>query len=43
MRGLTLRRRVRAARPAKVVVRPEIHVPVPAPATPVDNGCSFRN
>ncbi|MEU6353198.1 hypothetical protein ABZ896_28380 [Streptomyces sp. NPDC047072] len=45
MRGLTLRRRVRAGRPAKVTVKPEIHVPVPVPvpAAPADNGCPFRN
>lgn len=43
MRGLTLRRPV--VRPAKVTVRPEIHVPVPA--EPVDdqpnNGCPSRD
>lgn len=47
MRGLTLRRRVVAGRPTKVVVRPEIHVPVPVPAHPADNppnnGCPFRD
>lgn len=49
MRGLTLRRRVVAGRPAKVTVRPEIHVlvPVPVPAAPADqhphNGCPFRD
>ncbi|CAL9671462.1 hypothetical protein [Streptomyces sp. enrichment culture] len=50
MRGLTLRRRVgRPARPARVSVRPEIHVHVPAPApAPVveqhpHSGCPFRD
>ncbi|MEW2085683.1 hypothetical protein [Streptomyces sp. NPDC005283] len=48
MRGLTLRRPVaRPARPAKVTVRPEIHVPVPVPAVPADqhphNGCPLRD
>jgi hypothetical protein len=43
MRGLTLRRRV--GRPAKVTVKPEIHVPVQPPAAPADqhNGCPFRD
>ncbi|WP_371572697.1 hypothetical protein [Streptomyces sp. NBC_01314] len=50
MRGLTLRRPVgRPARPAKVAVRPEIHVHVPAPAAPAPadqpphNSCPFRD
>ncbi|WP_327241486.1 hypothetical protein [Streptomyces sp. NBC_01320] len=47
MRGLTLRRRVIAGRPAKVTVKPEIHVPVQPPAPPVDQhphtGCPFRD
>ncbi|WP_327349016.1 hypothetical protein [Streptomyces europaeiscabiei] len=48
MRGLTLRRPVgRPARPAKVAVRPEIHVNVPAPAAPADQhphkSCPFRD
>lgn len=47
MRGLTLRRRVVAGRPAKVTVKPEIHVPVQPPAPPVDQhphtGCPFRD
>lgn len=49
MRGLTLRRRVVAGRPAKVAVKPEIHVHVttPAPAPAADqhphNGCPFRD
>lgn len=48
MRGLTLRRPVgRPARPAKVAVRPEIHVHVPAQAAPADqhphNSCAFRD
>ncbi|CQR59386.1 hypothetical protein [Streptomyces leeuwenhoekii] len=48
LRGLTLRRRV-IGRPAKVSVRPEIHVPVPypVPAEPAEqhphNGCPFRD
>ncbi|MFJ2709068.1 hypothetical protein ACIO3R_38590 [Streptomyces sp. NPDC087428] len=47
MRGMTLRRPIaRPARPAKVTVRPEIHV-VPVPAAPADDrpdsGCPFRN
>ncbi|WP_327372322.1 hypothetical protein [Streptomyces sp. NBC_01217] len=47
MRGLTLRRRVVAGRPAKVTVKPEIHVPVQPPAAPADQhphtGCPFRD
>ncbi|MFF3516559.1 hypothetical protein [Streptomyces sp. NPDC002573] len=47
MRGLTLRRRVVAGRPAKVTVRPEIHVPVQPPAPPTEQhrhtGCPFRD
>ncbi|MGP3990865.1 hypothetical protein [Streptomyces sp. 3N207] len=47
MRGLTLRHRVVVGRPAKVTVRPEIHVPVPVPTAPADNhphnGCPFRD
>ncbi|MFE8950088.1 hypothetical protein [Streptomyces sp. NPDC007856] len=47
MRGLSLRRRFVAGRPAKVVVRPEVHVPVPVPAAPADDhphqGCPFRD
>lgn len=47
MRGLTLRHPIRVARPAKVVVRPEIHVQVTAPAAPSDDhphhGCPFRD
>ncbi|MEJ8632073.1 hypothetical protein [Streptomyces sp. MS2.AVA.5] len=45
MRGLTLRRRMVAERPANVSVRPEIHVHVPAPAAPADqhNGCPFKD
>ncbi|NWF30155.1 hypothetical protein HW130_28515 [Streptomyces sp. PKU-EA00015] len=47
MRGLTLRRRVRAGHPAKVVVRPEIHVPVQPPTPPTEqhphSGCPFRD
>ncbi|MFE5900935.1 hypothetical protein ACFQ67_26470 [Streptomyces sp. NPDC056488] len=45
MRGLTLRRRVVAGRPAKVTVKPEIHVPVqpPAPAANQPTGCPFRD
>ncbi|KOG14608.1 hypothetical protein [Streptomyces viridochromogenes] len=49
MRGLTLRRRVVAGRPAKVSVRPEnhVHVYVPAPAEPVDQpshgNCPFQD
>ncbi|MFF7975844.1 hypothetical protein [Streptomyces sp. NPDC007905] len=47
MRGLTLRRRVRAGRPAKVTVRPEIYVPVQPPAPAAEqhphNGCPFRD
>ncbi|MEV5672827.1 hypothetical protein AB0L28_29145 [Streptomyces sp. NPDC052503] len=47
MRGLTLRRRVVAGRPAKVTVKPEIHVPVqpPAPASKqhLHTGCPFRD
>lgn len=47
MRGLTLRRRVVAGRPAKVSVRPEIHVHVPAPAAPADqpshSNCPFQD
>ncbi|MFJ6000347.1 hypothetical protein [Streptomyces sp. NPDC092370] len=46
MRGLTLRRRV-IGRPAKVTVRPEIHVPVPVPAAPAEqhphSSCPFRD
>lgn len=48
LRGLTLRRRV-IGRPAKVSVRPEIHIPVPypVPAEPADqhphNGCPFQH
>ncbi|MCZ0204705.1 hypothetical protein OZK63_04665 [Streptomyces sp. UMAF16] len=45
MRGLTLRRRVVAGRPAQVTVRPEIHIP--APAAPADDrphsGCPFQD
>ncbi|MGW3148842.1 hypothetical protein ACWDG1_30035 [Streptomyces sp. NPDC001177] len=47
MRGLTLRRRVVAGRPAKVTVKPEIHVPVqpPAPAAEqhLHSSCPFRD
>lgn len=47
MRGLTLRRRVVAGRPAKVTVKPEIHIPVqpPAPAAeqPPHSSCPFRD
>jgi len=47
MRGLTLRRRIVAGRPAKVTVKPEIHVPVPVqpPAAPADQHtcCPFRD
>ncbi|MGV9247998.1 hypothetical protein [Streptomyces sp. NPDC003710] len=47
MRGLTLRRRLVVGRPAKVVVRPEVHVPVPVPSAPADDhphqGCPFRD
>ncbi|MFJ1601536.1 hypothetical protein [Streptomyces sp. NPDC088261] len=47
MRGLTLRRRIVAGRPAKVSVRPEIHVYVPAPAATADqpshSTCPFRD
>ncbi|MFE2609443.1 hypothetical protein ACFXDI_40345 [Streptomyces mirabilis] len=49
MRGLTLRRRVVAGRPAKVTVKPEIHVPVPVqPPAPAaeqhpHTGCPFRD
>ncbi|MDX2835467.1 hypothetical protein [Streptomyces scabiei] len=50
MRGLTLRRRVgRPARPARVSIKPEIHVhvPAPAPAPAVEqhphSGCPFRD
>lgn len=47
MRGLTLRRRVVVGRPAKVTVRPEIHVPVQPPAPAAEqhphNGCPFRD
>ncbi|WP_460074063.1 hypothetical protein [Streptomyces sp. YKOK-I1] len=47
MRGLTLRRRVVVGRPAKVTVKPEIHVPVqpPAPAAdqPPHRCCPFRD
>ncbi|WP_148592107.1 hypothetical protein [Streptomyces sp. WAC01526] len=46
MRGLTLRRRV-VGRPAKVTVKPEIHVPVQPPAPAAEqhphNGCPFRD
>ncbi|MER5995846.1 hypothetical protein [Streptomyces viridosporus] len=48
LRGLTLRRRV-IGRPAKVSVRPEIHVPVPhpVPAEPAEqhphSSCPFRD
>ncbi|MFF9025696.1 hypothetical protein [Streptomyces eurythermus] len=35
LRGLTLRRRVVAGRPAQISVRPEIHIP--APAQPADD------
>ncbi|WP_333745262.1 hypothetical protein [Streptomyces ardesiacus] len=48
LRGLTLRRRV-IGRPAKVSVRPEIHVPVPypVPAEPAEQhphgSCPFRD
>lgn len=46
MRGLTLRRRV-VGRPAKVTVKPEIHVPVQPPASaaeqPPHSGCPFRD
>ncbi|MFJ3594552.1 hypothetical protein ACIQUY_34750 [Streptomyces sp. NPDC090231] len=45
MRGLTLRRRVVAGRPAKVTVKPEIHVPVQPPAAEQHPhaGCPFRD
>ncbi len=45
MRGLTLRRRVVAGRPAKVTVKPEIHVPVQPPAAEQHphSGCPFRD
>ncbi|MGC4986638.1 hypothetical protein ACLQ18_39615 [Streptomyces sp. DT193] len=47
MRGLTLRRRVVAGRPAKVTVKPEIHVPVQPPAPAAEQhphtGCPFRD
>ncbi|MEH0541456.1 hypothetical protein ABZX93_32415 [Streptomyces sp. NPDC006632] len=47
MRGLTLRRRVVAGRPAKVTVKPEIHVPVQSPAPAAEqhphSGCPFRD
>ncbi|MBV1957253.1 hypothetical protein KUG12_23400 [Streptomyces sp. BV333] len=45
MRGLTLRRRVVAGRPAKVTVKPEIHVPVQPPAAEQHphTGCPFRD
>ncbi|MFE4055563.1 hypothetical protein ACFXP3_04500 [Streptomyces sp. NPDC059096] len=45
MRGLTLRRRVVVGRPAKVTVKPEIHVPVQPPAAeqPSRADCPFRN
>ncbi|MFJ4008062.1 hypothetical protein ACIPWL_32110 [Streptomyces sp. NPDC090023] len=47
MRGLTLRRRVVAGRPAKVAVKPEVHVHVTTPAPAADqhphNGCPFRD
>ncbi|WP_030807318.1 hypothetical protein [Streptomyces sp. NRRL S-337] len=47
MRGLTLRRHVGAGRPAKVTVKPEIHVPVQPPAPAAEqhphSGCPFRN
>ncbi|MFF5435528.1 hypothetical protein ACFY5K_36770 [Streptomyces griseofuscus] len=48
MRGLTLRRRV-IGRPAKVSIRPEIHIPVPypVPAEPAEqhphSSCPFRD
>ncbi|MFD5898635.1 hypothetical protein [Streptomyces sp. NPDC060366] len=46
MRGLTLRHRVAAGRPAKVTVQPAIHVH-PVPAAPADDRphtcCPFRN
>ncbi|MFF7903759.1 hypothetical protein ACFZCV_34130 [Streptomyces sp. NPDC007920] len=46
MRGLTLRRRV-VGRPAKVTVKPEIHVPVQPPAPAAEqhphSGCPFRD
>ncbi|MFD5101778.1 hypothetical protein [Streptomyces albidochromogenes] len=47
MRGLTLRRRVVAGRPAKVTVKPEIHVPVQPPAPAAEqhphDSCPFRD
>ncbi|GAA3381160.1 hypothetical protein GCM10020367_71350 [Streptomyces sannanensis] len=47
MRGLTLRRRVVAGRPAKVTVKPEIYVPVQPPAPAAEqhphSGCPFRD
>jgi hypothetical protein len=47
MRGLTLRRRVVAGRPAKVTVKPEIHVPVQPPAPAAEqhphSSCPFRD
>ncbi|GAA2359160.1 hypothetical protein [Streptomyces cuspidosporus] len=47
MRGLTLRRRIVAGRPAKVTVKPEIHVPVQPPAPAAEqhphSGCPFRD
>lgn len=47
MRGLTLHRRVVAGRPAKVTVKPEIHVPVQPPAPAAEqhphNSCPFRD
>ncbi|MFJ3762526.1 hypothetical protein [Streptomyces sp. NPDC090080] len=47
MRGLTLRRRVVVGRPAKVTVKPEIHVPVQPPAPVAEqhphSGCPFRD
>ncbi|MFI5945550.1 hypothetical protein ACIBCB_35635 [Streptomyces uncialis] len=45
MRGLTLRRRIVAGRPAKVTVKPEIHIPAPAAPAAQDQhtGCPFRN
>ncbi|NJP53532.1 hypothetical protein HCJ93_26575 [Streptomyces sp. SBST2-5] len=46
MRGLTLRRRV-VGRPAKVTVKPEIHVPVQPPAPAAEqhphSSCPFRD
>ncbi|MEW1551891.1 hypothetical protein [Streptomyces tsukubensis] len=45
MRGLTLRRRIAVlpARPANIVVQPEIHIPAPAAPADQHTGCPFRN